>query len=124
MTDGCSGGFYEFGYRAPRYCVDFRLMLQMEGPGARLVDARCVDISEDGVALQVVENMPIGAHVNLVMTFPESSTSLRIAARVANRRGRSYGLAFIFTSQTQRDLVNEYISSLNPAALRFRPASH
>ncbi|HEY1800680.1 MAG TPA: PilZ domain-containing protein [Terriglobales bacterium] len=105
---------YSFGYRKPRYRTGFRVLLQMNGYPPRLVDALCVDVSEDGLAAEVAENIAIGDQLTVVMTPPESSVSVRLSAKVVNRNDYHYGFIFHFASQAERDSLRAYLASIRP----------
>jgi Tfp pilus assembly protein PilZ len=102
---------YDYGYRAPRLSADFRLLLQTRDRNPALLDARCTDLSEDGLAAEVNVALQIGESVNLVVTLPGTPASMRIAARVANRQLGGYGFAFIFSSPNERSYIREYLES-------------
>lgn len=103
---------YTFGYRVPRFRTDFHLLLQAEGTQPHLLDGHCMDISEDGLSAEFHTSLELGAHVNLILTLPGSSTSLRVTARVSNRTGDFYGFAFTFLCQSDRERVRRYVQSL------------
>ncbi len=107
MTDN----IYSYGYRTPRFRVDFRLLLQTDDSLPRLLDARCTNLSEDGLALELYEPLELDAKVTLILTLPGNSTSMRIAARVINRRQDGYGFAFIFLSHAERKYVCDFLAS-------------
>lgn len=102
---------YDYGYRTARYSADFHLLLQTDERLPRLLDARCFNLSEDGLALQIAEPMEIGARVMLIMTLPGNSTSMRIAAMVSSRNQDGYGFAFVFSSQNERQYICDYLGS-------------
>jgi len=103
---------HSFAYRVSRFRADFHLLLQTEDRQPVLLDGRCTDISEDGLGAQFRALLEVGSIVNLILTLPTSSTSLRVAARVTNRKGDFHGFAFIFSSQREREHVQRYIESL------------
>ena len=117
MESRIDNDVYSFGYRKPRYRTRFRVLLQMNGYPPRLVDALCVDVSEDGFAVEVAENVAIGTQLTVVMTPPESSISARFSAEVVNRNDYHYGLIFHFTSQQERDSLRAYLTSIRPEPL-------
>jgi hypothetical protein len=106
-----TGNIYDFGYRAPRFPADFRLFLQTDNLGSALVDARCTDLSEGGLAAESKASLEVGAVVTLILTLPGTSISRRIAARVINCRVNSYGFAFIFSSHQEQNYMHEYVES-------------
>src|SRR5271169_3686503 len=112
-------GIYEFGYRTPRFRADFHFLLQTEAPDPRLLDARCIDISEEGIAAQIAEQLSVGSVVTLMVTFPGNSTTWRIRARVCNRQDEDHGFSFMFSSQSERDDVRRYVASLRGETVRM-----
>jgi len=112
-------GIYEFGYRTPRFPADFHFLLQTGGPDPRLIDARCLDISEEGIAAQIAEHLNVGAVVTMILTFPGMASTVRIAARVCNRQDEDHGFAFLFSSQSERDDVRRYVASLRGETIRM-----
>jgi hypothetical protein len=109
---------YNYGYRAPRYRADFRLLLQTTDRSPGLLDARCTDLSEDGLAAAINGALEIGARVTLIITLPGTSTSMRIAAKVTNRQVGGYGFAFIFSSHNERSYMHEYLESRRSSMVR------
>jgi hypothetical protein len=102
---------YNYGYRAPRFRADFRLLLQTGDRNPGMLDARCTDLSEDGLAAEINAPLEIGARVTLILTLPGMPASMRIPARVTNRQVGGYGFAFIFSSQNERSYMREYLES-------------
>jgi hypothetical protein len=102
---------YNYGYRTPRYHVDFLLLLRTDDFSPGLIDGRCAILSEDGLAAEVKASLEIGAKVTLILTLPGNSSSIRIAARVTNRQVDGYGFAFIFSSQNERNYIRAYLES-------------
>jgi len=112
-------GIYEFGYRTPRFRADFHFLLQTEAPQPRLLDARCIDISEEGLAAQIADQLTVGSVVTLMITFPGNATTWRIPARVCNRQDEDHGFFFMFSSQSERDDVRRYVASLHGETVRM-----
>jgi PilZ domain len=110
----------EYGYRLPRFPADFSLVLQISDPEPRLLDARCRDISEDGIAARVAESLPIGSRVTLLLTLPGKSASLPIAATVSHQDRGEHGFAFKFSSQNEREQVQKYVLSLRSGTFALR----
>jgi Tfp pilus assembly protein PilZ len=106
-----NNNIYNYGYRAPRFRADFRLLLQARDRNPVLLDARCSQISEDGLAAETNAVLEIGERVLIIMTLPGTPTSIRIAASVTNRQISNYGLAFIFSSQNERNHMRAYLES-------------
>lgn len=100
----------EFDYRSPRFVTDFYFFLQ-SAPDQPFKKAFCSEISEFGLRAQVLDPLLPGAVVNLLFTLPKDSRTLRIAAKVTNRRGSSYGFAFLYASAADRVHVRHYLTS-------------
>ncbi len=109
---------HNYGYRVPRFRADFRLLLQTTDRNPMLLDARCTDLSEAGLAAEINASLEIGAQVTLILTLPGNSTSMRIAAKVTNRRVGGYGFAFIFSSHNEQSYMHEYLESRQSSMLR------
>ncbi len=112
----------EFGYRTPRFRADFRLLVHTEPPDPKLLEARCSDISEDGLVAIVKETLVIGSRVEFILTLSDSSAPVRIAARVNNYQDSTYGFTFVFSSDTERNEIHRYIAALRQSAAS--PHSH
>jgi Tfp pilus assembly protein PilZ len=115
-----NGRVQEFGYRVPRFPADFQLLLQTGDPEPRVLEARCTDISADGLAVRMSERLSVGTQVTLVLTLPGSSTSLRIAGRVIYQKNDEHGLTFVFSSPQERESVGKHLSSVTLRTLGSR----
>ena len=109
---------YNYGYRAPRFRADFRLLLQPDHPHSVLIDARCTDLSVDGLSAESKAALGIGALVTLVLTLPGTAISRRIAARVTNCKANGHGFAFIFSSHQEQSFLCEYLESQRSTMVR------
>lgn len=85
MTNQRKTAVQDFGYRLPRFPADFGLVLQISDPEPRLLDGRCRDISEDGLAARISESLSVGTRVTLLLTLPGKAASLPIAATVSHQ---------------------------------------
>jgi hypothetical protein len=115
------GGIREYGYRKPRFRVDFHFLVQTEGRGSRLLDAHCVDLSEDGLGAQIPDRLEVGTRVNFILTLPGSATSVRLSAVVTYLRDEWHGCTFVFSSQEERDFVQRYVATLHSETTPFKP---
>jgi PilZ domain len=109
---------YNYGYRLPRFRGDFRLFLQIDDCHSVLLDARCKDLSEAGLAAEISVSLEVGAKVTLILTLPGTSTSMRIAAKVIHHKDQIHGFAFSFSSPSQQLSIHKYLESLHPATVR------
>jgi hypothetical protein len=112
-----------YEYRAPRFRADFRLWVQTGGRQPELLDARCIDLSEDGLAAEILapainETLEIGARVLLIMTLPGNSTATKLAARVTNHQAAACGFAFIFSSKAEQNYIHDYFDLHHPSVNR------
>jgi hypothetical protein len=117
MSDNVSN--YE--YRSPRFRADFQFAIQIAQPHPAVLNARCIDLSEDGLAAQIAgtelrateirESLEVGAKVTIIMTLPGNSNTTTLAARVTNQKVGSYGFAFIFSSKAERVSMHEYFET-------------
>jgi len=110
---------YPFGYRKPRFDLNFSVLLQIDAQPPRVIDARCINISEDGIAIAAIEELVVGSVVTVVMTAPNSSQSIRIPAKVNSRDEKQYGFVFLFPSEIERQSLQTYLSSIRPEPIRL-----
>ena len=103
---------HEYGYRTPRFPAAFRFLLSIGGPTPRIVDARCVDVSEQGLAAQLTETLSVNSEVLMVFALPGDATPLRVPAKVISQQGALHGFSFLFSSQAERDRVHMILSHL------------
>lgn len=102
---------HNYGYRTPRFEVDFRLLVQTDDRLPRLLDARCINLSEDGLAVETSEPLELDANVTLILSLPGLSNSIRIAAKVSNFHQQGYGFAFIYSSPSERKYICDFLAS-------------
>jgi PilZ domain len=110
----------QFGYRTPRFPADFHFLLQVSDPKPRLVDAHCIDISSDGLAAKMAENLSVGTQVKLMLALPGHTTTLPVAARVSHQNHGEHGFAFIFSSQHERESIQKYLASVRTSTLALK----
>ncbi len=110
----------EFGYRTPRFPADFHFLMQVEDPNPRLIDARCTDISSDGLAAKMPGSLPVGQQVTLMLALPGESNTLRVVARVSHQHHGEHGFAFVFSSQRERESIQKYLASVRTSTLALR----
>ena len=96
---------HKFDYRAPRFAVDFPVELKMANS---LHIARCRDISEDGMKLEIRDPFP--PDVCGEVSFSHQGLDFALRVRVAHA-GLAYdGLKFIYQSKDQRTEILHLIS--------------
>jgi hypothetical protein len=121
MDDGTTGRVQQYGYRKPRFPVDFHFLVQPDRGHSQLLNARCIDISEDGLAAQIPDPLEAGARVTLILTLPGAVTSMRLAAIVNYCTDQCSGFKFVFSSDEERDFICRYLATLRSAAISIRP---
>lgn len=112
MGEAGNNAVREFSYRWSRFVADFPCQLQIEGE-SQVEQARCVDISEGGMAIRTVANLQLGTQVLVNVQFPGSSGSITLRARVVGARHLEYGLCFVVSSDEEKETVRLFLSSLN-----------
>ena len=124
MKNSKKDGVHDYGYRTPRFPAAFRFLIRVNEPTPRLVDARCIDISEQGLAAQLTETLPVDSEAVLIFTAPGSAAPVRVSARIISQQGAAHGFTFLFSSQAERDQIHVYLSLLcsnEPGSPRMLP---
>jgi hypothetical protein len=100
-----------FGYRNPRYPVDFPVRLTI---CLSVETVRCRNISVDGMKLQVRE--PLMPHTRGRVSFEFDEMSFDLCVRVAHCGSSWSGLKFLYESNDQKNAILELIARLSTAA--------
>ncbi len=100
-----------FGFRSPRFPVNFNFSLEVLPSGERL-EAVCTDISEDGLAADLLQKLSVATQVTMWLLFPGSSIPVRIKASVEYRHDRRHGFNFLYSSHDERAQVRAYVQSV------------
>ena len=108
----------DFGYRGLRFSVDLPVRLQRDDGGFPYVDARCLEIAEDGMALRCADKLAAGTRVIARMPLPNGTIAL--SAVIVHGREGDYGLSFLFSSQSERETVRQLLSSLSASVIPLR----
>lgn len=108
----------DFGYRGLRYGVDIPVRLQRDAAGFSYVDARCLEIAEDGMAIRCAESLVMGSKVVVRMTLQGGPVT--VSAEIIHGREGDYGLSFCFSSQNERETVRQLLSSLSASIIPLR----
>jgi hypothetical protein len=111
-TEEKRGRVYSFSYRLPRFNVDFRFWLHVEQEGGEVLNARCLDISEEGLAAELSASLSIGTAVILSLPLPGPANTLLVRANVIHAKEKNHGFRFMFLSQGERDKVYSYLEQL------------
>ena len=108
-----------FGFRAPRFPVNFNFSFQV-GPVGAPQEATCTDISEDGLAAELLQSLSPKTEVTLLLLFPGSTAPVRIKACVGYQEERRNGFTFLYGSTEERAQVKAYVQSVKPKTLHMR----
>lgn len=100
-----------FGFRAPRYATNFAFSLELAGSRERL-QAFCINISEDGLAAELLEELTPKTQVTLWLPFPGSAVPLRIPASVEYRQDKQCGFTFLYSAAEEQEQVQAFIQSI------------
>jgi len=105
----------KFDYRTPRFDLSLRVkILAPWGP----IEARCCDLSEQGMGAELETGLMIGSEVSVVFWSAEDSHPVQVRARVSYAEGRRHGFVFLFTSAEERQAVTTYLTTLFPSHRR------
>lgn len=110
-TDEGGSSVRRFGFRAPRVSTNFSFSLEVVATGERY-EAVCTNLSEDGLAADLLEPMPPGTQVTMRMLLPGGTLPLLIQGVVEYSQERRCGLNFLYTNAEQRQQVQAFIQSL------------
>ena len=97
----------KFDYRTPRFRVDFPVRIKVQNS---LHLARCQDISEDGMRVELPAPFPPDCCGEVAFSFQELSFELPV--RVMHTGVTCHGLAFVYQSEEQRQSILRLISHL------------
>lgn len=120
MGEAGNNAVREFSYRWSRFVADFPCQLQIEGESQEEA-ARCVDISEGGMAIRTPANLQLGMQVLVNVQFPGSSGSVTLRTRVVGARNQEYGLCFGASSADEKETVRLFLSSLKLETFPHHP---
>jgi PilZ domain len=104
----------KFDYRYPRFNVDLPVRFTAQGS---TVNARCKDISHDGMRLELAEPLPAGARG--IVSLSHQGRTLQLGVRVANPANG--GMVFLYESEGERKAVEQLVAHLATAPARQGP---
>lgn len=100
-----------FGFRAPRVSTNFSFSVEIVGKDERY-EALCTDISEDGLAAELVKPLAPGSQVLMRMLLPGGTVPLHIPGNVEYSQDRRCGLTFNYSSPEERRQIRLFIKSM------------
>lgn len=106
------GSVRPFGFRAPRVAAKFSVFLQVIATGQRY-EAQCTDISEEGLAAELIETLAPASQVVMRMLLPGGTAPLQIHGSVEYCRDSRCGMNFLYSSAEQRKEVQRFIQSIS-----------
>ncbi len=106
----------KFDYRAPRFPIDLPVRLTL-ADSTQI--CRCTEISTEGMRLEVSEPLPLDAGGAVQMIFQNASFDLPV--RVARCGTGCDGVAFVYSSDEERDEVIHFIALVAAAPPRSGP---
>jgi len=96
-----------FGYRNPRYSVDFPVRLTL---GDSVQITQCSNVSLDGISLQI--SSFLRPNVSGQVSFEYENLFFDLCVRVTHCGSRLCGLKFLYRAESQRDAILELIARL------------
>lgn len=109
----------DFGFRVPRFRTNFNFSLQVNSTREQH-EASCTDISEEGLAADLLQSLAPETRVTLWLLFPGSVAPVQIQAYVEYRQERRHGFNFLYTSMEERSQVQAFIQSVRPKTVYMR----
>jgi len=107
----------DFGFRNPRARANFQFCLQLNST-KEMLWAVCTDISEQGLAADLLRGLAVGSEVTLMLDLPGSRVPVPIQAVVNHQQDdRRHGFTFVYSSEEERALVQAFLRSIAPQAL-------
>jgi hypothetical protein len=101
----------EFGFRSPRFKTNFNFSVEITATRERH-EALCTDISEDGLAAELLLKIPPKTEVTMWLLFPGGTTPVQIQASVEYRRERLHGFNFLYSTLDERAQVKAFIQMI------------
>jgi c-di-GMP-binding flagellar brake protein YcgR len=111
-SDQNAGAVRSFGFRAPRVSTNFGFFLEVTATGDRC-EARCTDISEDGLAAELSEPIARKTEVTIRMLLPGDQTLLQIRGSVEYCQECRCGVNFLDLSAEERKQVQQFVQSIS-----------
>jgi PilZ domain len=100
-----------FGFRAPRISANFSFSVEVTATGERY-EAVCTDISEEGLAADLLQPLAPKAKVTIRMLLPGATAPLHIPGSVEYSQDGRCGLNFLYSSSEERRQVQLFMQSI------------
>jgi hypothetical protein len=109
-NDENTGSVRSFGFRAPRVSTNFSFFLDVVATGERY-EGICTDLSEDGLASDLREPVPLQTEVTIRMLLPGGTTLLQIRGSVEYCQECKCGVNFLNLSAEERRQIQLFVQS-------------
>jgi c-di-GMP-binding flagellar brake protein YcgR len=109
-SDDNAGPVRSFGFRAPRVSADFSFFVDVTATGERY-EARCTDISEDGLAAELPQSIGPRTEVTISMLLPGATTLLQVQGSVEYSQECGCGVNFLNLSAEERKQIQRFVQS-------------
>ncbi len=100
-----------FGFRAPRVPANFSFSLEVIATGERY-EAVCTDISEDGLAAELLQPLAPKTTVTIRMLLPGGIAPLHLPGSVEYSQDGHCGVNFLDSSSEDRRQIQQFIQSI------------
>ena len=110
------GSVRKFDYRSPRFAVDLKVRLTIQGP---TLIARCIEISREGMRLELGQALPPDALGTVSLQYQDLVLDLNV--RVAHVGKTQGGVEFLYRSDAEQKAVAHLIGSLEGSRKRPGP---
>jgi hypothetical protein len=101
-----------FGFRAPRVSTSFSFSVEVIATGERY-EAVCTDISEDGLAAELLQPLVPKTTVTIKMLLPGGTAPLHIPGSIEYSQDGRCGLNFLYSSPAERRQIQLFIQSIS-----------
>jgi len=105
-----------FDYRSPRFTVDFAIRFSAKDVTST---GRCIEISKEGMSLELTEPLPPGIVGVVSMTYQEQAYEMEV--RVAHAGPAHGGVEFVYRSEGERSAIEQLVASLGSSRSRRAP---
>jgi hypothetical protein len=101
-----------FGFRAPRVATNFSFFLEVPATAMRY-EAVCTDISEDGLAAELLETLDPKTLVKMRFLLPGATTPLHVQGQIEYSQDQRCGITFLYSSPEEQEQVQIFVQSIS-----------
>jgi hypothetical protein len=106
----------KFKYRLPRFSVHLPVQFSVQDS---VLTGHCTEIGKDGMTVDL--NQPPALRTRGMVSVSHLDWTIELKARVAHVEATHAGLAFIYKSESERDVVAGFVASLAKSQHRTGP---